>query len=276
MQCAVSDEQRRLAACVMQASKGALCARAMLALATHPSLLGTRGKATQAGTAVREALPDSWIDTPGYQTAAPNMAVFTQMMMQVLTTTNDKVVVFSDEIEPLRCYMGALRSTSIKSNLLDWRSCELTGGIVSVSRDNYVREFNDPKSSLRVAVVSTKSGGVGITLTGANRAIIIYPSHNPMYDYQALGRIHRPPQEKECFHYVLVSEGCADELVVLRQMMKSSVERCIFDTNASPIDFDLDTTLCREPRAADEADSHGALQAVLQSEPVTVGRSATP
>lgn len=59
-------------------SARARCSRSLL---TRRSSVVGRSKATPAGEAVREELPDSWIDTPGYWTASPKMAVFTQMMV---------------------------------------------------------------------------------------------------------------------------------------------------------------------------------------------------
>ena len=267
MQC---DVQRDLAAVVVRASSGAICARAMREIATHPLLLGVRSKPSAAGACVREHLRESWTDTPDYISAAPKLAAFVLIVVTILRETSDKVVVFADELNPLRCYVDALSSTCEKLGLTAWKGCELFGGLNSAERDARVVAFNDAESSERVAWVSTKAAGAGLTLTGANRAIILYPSHNPMWDYQAFGRLHRPPQHKECFHYVLVSEGCADERVLLRQLVKSSVERCIFDPNASPIDFDRDATLCQPPRSAEDAaaDPGGTLQVVLRSEPV--------
>jgi hypothetical protein len=44
------------------------------------------------------------VDTPDYLTGSPKMAIFLAMMVCILRDTKDKVVVFSDELAPLRCY----------------------------------------------------------------------------------------------------------------------------------------------------------------------------
>ena len=103
---------------------------------------------------------------------------------------------------------------------------------------------------------------------------ILYPSFNPRWDTQAFGRIHRPPQTKECYQYILVTTDSADAAVFCRQVMKSSVERCVFDPRARPLDIDRDAAaaiaLNRAPRSAAElaAEPNGMLQTILRSEPV--------
>lgn len=277
VECAVSDVQRALATGAQKWSTGALGARAALAIATNPALLGTRGKPEPAGESLRSLLPDSWSDaSDALSAAAPKMRTFVQMMIKILRETDEKVVVFADEIAPLKCYIAALKSTCTNLGLIGWECCELVGGLSNDVRDATIAKFNDPKSAFRVAMVSTKSGAAGLTLTGANRAIILYPSHNPMWDAQAFGRIHRPPQMKECFQYVLVTADSADAAVFCRQVMKSSVERCVFDPDARPLDLDGDAAaaiaLNRAPRSAAElaAEPFGMLQTILRSEPVSV------
>ena len=74
----MSDVQRALAAEVVRRSSGALCARAMCDIATHPLLLGVRSKPSAAGACVREHLRESWTDTPDYISAAPRLRDFSE------------------------------------------------------------------------------------------------------------------------------------------------------------------------------------------------------
>lgn len=46
-------------------------------------------------------------------------------------------------------------------------------------------EFNDPKSSLEIFFLSTRAGGTGINLTGADTVIIYDSDWNPYQDIQA-------------------------------------------------------------------------------------------
>ena len=48
---------------------------------------------------------------------------------------------------------------------------------------------------------SFKVGGVGLTLTGADRAVIFDPSWNPASDDQAVDRMYRIGQTKYVYSY---------------------------------------------------------------------------
>jgi SNF2 family DNA or RNA helicase len=53
-----------------------------------------------------------------------------------------------------------------------------------------VREFNtDP--SIFVFLLSTRVGGIGLNITGANTVIIFDPNWNPAHDLQAQDRAYR-------------------------------------------------------------------------------------
>jgi len=61
-------------------------------------------------------------------------------------------------------------------------------------RDGIVQKFqNDP--SVKLALISTKAGGMGLNLTAANKVIIFDVNWNPAYDEQAQDRSYRIGQE---------------------------------------------------------------------------------
>lgn len=51
----------------------------------------------------------------------------------------------------------------------------------------------------------------GLNITGANHVIVGALEWSPESLTQVLGRVHRPPQDKEVFEWLLVSEGTIDE-----------------------------------------------------------------
>jgi hypothetical protein len=74
------------------------------------------------------------------------------------------------------------------------RSLWLTGAISKISdREEIINRFNS-SPDLPVLFLTTGVGGVGITLTGADRVIIYDPSWNPATDAQAVDRAFRVGQ----------------------------------------------------------------------------------
>lgn len=52
-----------------------------------------------------------------------------------------------------------------------------------------VEDFNDPSKEQFVFLLSSKAGGCGLNLIGANRLILFDPDWNPATDKQAAARV---------------------------------------------------------------------------------------
>ncbi|OAP60268.1 hypothetical protein AYL99_05270 [Fonsecaea erecta] len=86
-------------------------------------------------------------------------------------------------------------------------------------RQSMVDEFNtDP--DLHVFLLTTKVGGLGINLTGADRVIIYDPDWNPSTDLQARERAWRLGQKREVAIYRLMTAGTIEEKIYHRQIFK--------------------------------------------------------
>lgn len=77
---------------------------------------------------------------------------------------------------------------------------------------------NDP--SLHVFLLTTKVGGLGVNLTGADRVIIYDPDWNPSTDIQARERAWRLGQKREVMIYRLMTAGTIEEKIYHRQIFK--------------------------------------------------------
>ena len=87
------------------------------------------------------------------------------------------------------------------------------------TRQSMVDEFNnDP--DLHVFLLTTKVGGLGINLTGADRVIIFDPDWNPSTDLQARERAWRLGQKREVTIYRLMTAGTIEEKIYHRQIFK--------------------------------------------------------
>ena len=87
------------------------------------------------------------------------------------------------------------------------------------NRQGMVDEFNQNKEA-HVFLLTTKVGGLGINLTGANRVIIYDPDWNPSTDIQARERAWRLGQKREVMIYRLMTAGTIEEKIYHRQLFK--------------------------------------------------------
>uniref|UniRef100_UPI00358F4092 uncharacterized protein n=1 Tax=Myxine glutinosa TaxID=7769 RepID=UPI00358F4092 len=80
-----------------------------------------------------------------------------------------------------------------------------------------------------IFMLSSKAGGCGLNLIGANRLIMFDPDWNPANDEQAMARVWHDGQKKTCFVYRLVSTGTIEEKVLQRQTHKKALSSCVVD-----------------------------------------------
>lgn len=86
-------------------------------------------------------------------------------------------------------------------------------------RQDLVDEFNN-NPDIHVFLLTTKVGGLGVNLTGANRVIIYDPDWNPSTDIQARERAWRLGQKREVEIYRLMTAGTIEEKIYHRQIFK--------------------------------------------------------
>ena len=87
------------------------------------------------------------------------------------------------------------------------------------TRQSLVDEFNSNPDA-HVFLLTTKVGGLGINLTGADRVIIYDPDWNPSTDIQARERAWRLGQKREVMVYRLMTAGTIEEKIYHRQLFK--------------------------------------------------------
>ena len=78
-------------------------------------------------------------------------------------------------------------------------------------------------------ILTTKVGGIGLNITGANRVVIYDPDWNPMTDVQARERAWRIGQHREVIVYRLVSAGTLEEKIYHRQIFKHFLSQKILN-----------------------------------------------
>lgn len=99
----------------------------------------------------------------------------------------------------------------------------LDGGVTRPdARKKIVNEFNGTPD-IKVLLMTTQVGGVGLTLTSADRVIVFDPSWTPSDDQQAIDRAHRIGQKNHVVIYRLMTCGTVEEKMFRRQVWKTSI-----------------------------------------------------
>lgn len=127
-----------------------------------------------------------------------------------------RILIFSQSTRMLDIIQKVLRDQVEGISRID-------GSTKEKDRQRLVDSFNEPRSTTQVMLLSTGAGGVGLTLTGADRAIIYDPSWNPAEDSQAVDRCYRIGQKKDVTVYRFIAAGTVEEKVSLllgRQELK--------------------------------------------------------
>ena len=151
------------------------------------------------------------------------MQVLDRMLARIRADTNDKIVLISNYTQTLDIFDKLCRSRNYGCLRLD--------GTMNVSkRQKLVDKFNDPEGEEFIFLLSSKAGGCGLNLIGANRLVLFDPDWNPAADQQALARVWRDGQKKDCFVYRFIATGTIEEKIFQRQSHKQSLSSCVVDS----------------------------------------------
>jgi SNF2 family DNA or RNA helicase len=102
------------------------------------------------------------------------------------------------------------------------RCLRLDGSTPASARLGLVEEFNENKEC-HAFLISTKAGGTGLNLTGADTVIFYDHDWNPANDNQAQDRAYRIGQTKPVTVYRLVCRGTIEEKILERQVVKQTL-----------------------------------------------------
>lgn len=148
----------------------------------------------------------------------------TDILMGILKTAkeaSDQVLVFSQHIPTLDYLESLLENRRYRFRRLD-------GKTPMSSRPELLRDFN--AGEFDVFLISTKAGGTGFNLPGANRVVIFDFGFNPQNEEQAIGRAYRLGQEKEVFVYRILAGGTFEPKIWNMALFKTQLASRVVDT----------------------------------------------
>ncbi|GAB1317224.1 DNA-dependent ATPase protein rad54 [Madurella fahalii] len=151
------------------------------------------------------------------------MQVLDRMLARIRADTTDKIVLISNYTSTLDIFERLCRSRGYGCLRLD-------GTMAVNKRQKLVDRFNNPDGDEFVFLLSSKAGGCGLNLIGANRLVLFDPDWNPAADQQALARVWRDGQKKDCFVYRFIATGTIEEKIFQRQSHKQSLSSCVVDS----------------------------------------------
>jgi SNF2 family DNA or RNA helicase len=87
-----------------------------------------------------------------------------------------------------------------------------------------VEAFNDPHQRNFVFLLSSKAGGCGLNLIGANRLVLFDPDWNPATDKQAAARVWRNGQKRHVYVYRLLATGALIIRFMKQRIQETALE----------------------------------------------------
>ncbi|KAL6852076.1 hypothetical protein J3F83DRAFT_573121 [Trichoderma novae-zelandiae] len=182
---------------------------------------------TTNAPATAAAFPRSMISTVLKETigdiANPTLSRKVELLVMILDEARalkDKVLLFSHSLLTLD-YLEELFKQQRRA------VCRLDGSTAVGKRQEQIKAFNTGDSE--IYLISTRAGGVGLNIYGANRVVIFDFRWNPVSEQQAVGRAYRFGQEKTVYVYQFVTSGAFEEELQNKTVFKMQLASRVVD-----------------------------------------------
>ncbi|XP_055281227.1 DNA excision repair protein ERCC-6 isoform X2 [Moschus berezovskii] len=179
---------------------------ALRKICNHPDLFS-------GGPKNLKGIPDEELgeDQFGYWKRSGKLIVV-ESLLKIWHKQGQRVLLFSQSRQMLDILEVFLRAQKYSYLKMD-------GTTAIASRQPLITRYNED-TSIFVFLLTTRVGGLGVNLTGANRVIIYDPDWNPSTDTQARERAWRIGQKKQVTVYRLLTAGTIEEKIYHRQIFK--------------------------------------------------------
>ncbi|TID19514.1 hypothetical protein E2P81_ATG06681 [Venturia nashicola] len=183
------------------------------------------------------------LEYPGHS----NKSALLLQLLKFCMKKGDKILVFSQSIPTLDFLGSLLFLNNIKFFRLD-------GKTKMKHRPEMIKSFNKAGSKYDVFLISTKAGGLGFNLPGANRVVIYDFSFNPTHEEQAIGRAYRLGQTKPVFVYRFISAGTFEENMNNNTVFKTQLAYRVVEKKNIKAKATRQNEWLRDPKRAKQDD----------------------
>ncbi|KAJ5573641.1 SNF2 family helicase/ATPase [Penicillium hispanicum] len=154
----------------------------------------------------------------------PLLSHRTSLLSKILDESKkagDKALVFSQSLHALDFLEDMFKRADRKYERID-------GKTAPSARQEIARRLGSGEE-LEVVLISTRSGGLGLNMQGANRIIIFDFQFNPTWEDQAVGRAYRLRQTKPVYVYRFIAAGTFEEKIFKKSVFKSQLASRVVD-----------------------------------------------
>lgn len=134
-------------------------------------------------------------------------------------------------------------------SFLGYKYARIDGQTPLSVRQESIKEYNNTESETFIFLMSTRAGGLGIDLPGADRVIIYDPDFNPFMDLQAQSRAHRIGQTRPVVVYQLITKCSVEEKILQKSKQKLAIENMLMNTSKKPTADELQSILLHGAKA---------------------------
>ncbi|KAJ5287190.1 hypothetical protein N7478_002876 [Penicillium angulare] len=149
-------------------------------------------------------------------------AVLLGRILEESKKVGDKVLIFTQSIPTVNYLDSFLKERHSSYKRID-------GSTPTYYRQQMTKSFNRDDDDTQVMLISTRAGGLGLNMFGANRVIIFDFLFNPTWEEQAIGRAYRLGQMKPVFVYRFVAAGTFEDVIHNKVVFKSQLSVRVVD-----------------------------------------------
>lgn len=167
-------------------------------------------------------------NTEAYKTATESEILEDSSKLKVVFELLDKwrsegnrVLIFFQTVQMLE-----ITRIAISKYRPDFKCLLMSGATPHTKRSELIDTFNN-NTDYFLFLLTTRVGGLGLNLTGANRVIIYDPDWNPSTDSQAKERIYRYGQKSNVEIYRMICRETLEEKIYQKQIYKDCLSKKI-------------------------------------------------